>query len=159
MTANDRKIVVLGDSGAGKTSIIQRYVHNTFTDEYKPTFGAQPLKKTVEHDGHTIKLVIWDVAGHLFRLHPAYSADADGVILVCDMNRTESADVMLKWLSLIEDRLNSVPFVVAANKSDIAEFHPECRKKLPENLTIVITSAKTGSNIKELFLELFRKMA
>ena len=159
MAIIDRKIVVLGDSGVGKTSIVQRYVNNRFSDDYKPTTGAQPLKKTLERGGNTIKLVIWDVAGHLLNLHPAYSSEADGVILVCDMSRVESAEVMKRWLGVISAKLDNVPVVIAANKSDIAEFHQECADQLPPEIQIFVTSAKTGSNVDKLFQGLISKIA
>ncbi len=158
MSIIDKKIVVLGDSGAGKTSIVQRYVNSRFSEEYKPTTGAQPLKKTLERGGNTIRLVIWDVAGHLFKLHSAYSSEANGVILVCDLKHVESADVLRKWLDEISRKLGDVPLVIAANKSDIAEFHAKCRDQLPKDLTIIVTSAKTGSNVVKLFDELVAKM-
>ncbi len=158
MAIIDRKIVVLGDSGVGKTSIVQRYVNDRFSDNYRPTTGAQPLKKTLEHGGDTVKLVIWDVAGHLLNLHPAYSSDADGVLLVCDMSRVESAEVMKRWLGIISAKLGNVPLVIAANKSDIAEFHQKCANQLPTGVHIVVTSAKTGSNVEKLFQDLISKI-
>jgi small GTP-binding protein len=158
MSTIDRKIVVLGDSGVGKTALVQRYVNGRFAEEYRPTTGAQPLRKVLERDGDTVRLVIWDVAGHLLRLHPAYSSEADGVILVCDMSKVSSAEVLIKWLNRVREHLGDAPFVLAANKSDIAEFHEECRGQLPKDITIVITSAKTGNNVDQLFDEMLAKI-
>ena len=157
MRTLDKKIVVLGDSRVGKTAIVQRYVRGTFTDEYKPTTGAMPLKKSVEHDGNTVRLVIWDVAGHLFNLHPAYSSDADGAILVCNLTGEPSLEVLNRWRDIIVNRVGEIPIVVAANKSDLAEM-PRCEEIEKADYVVMPTSAKTGKNVDELFLELIKRM-
>ncbi|MFO7618781.1 MAG: Rab family GTPase [Thermoplasmata archaeon] len=158
MKTMDRKIVVLGDSGVGKTAIVQRYVRGTFTDEYKPTTGAMPLKKSIEHDGKVVRLVIWDVAGHLLNLHPAYSSDADGAILVCDLTRQPSLELLNRWREIIENKAGPIPFVIAASKSDLAEM-PVCHGLEKTDYTVIPTSARTGKNIDRLFLELIAKLA
>lgn len=157
MRAIFRKIVVLGDTGTGKTALVQRFVRDSFAEEYRPTSGAVPTKATVEYEGVAVNLVIWDVAGHLFRLHPAFSSDADGAILVCDLTRSPSLEVLQKWRDLVVEKSGKIPLVVAANKTDVATM-PECHGLDRKQLTIIGTSAKTGENVQALFMELVRNM-
>lgn len=149
----DRKIVILGDSGSGKTALVQRYVRNTFKDEYNPTTGATPSKKTVEVDGRTLNLVIWDVAGHIARLHPAFFSEAHGAILVCDLTSGPSLEILNQWRKALEEKIGNIPLVVAANKSDLAEM-PNCKGLDKTEYVIIPTSAKTGNNVDRLFMEL-----
>jgi len=153
-----RKIVVLGDTGSGKTALVQRFVRDSFTVEYRPTSGAMPSKKSVEYGGITYNLVIWDIAGHLFRLHPAFSSDADGAILVCDIARQESVDALKECKAIIDKKLGNIPFVVAVNKIDLSETS-KCVELEKCDYTIIETSAKTGKNVDKLFIELIKKMS
>jgi small GTP-binding protein len=118
MKAIERKLVVLGDSGVGKTALVQRFVEGKFSNEYRPTAGAMPYRKTVELEGKTISLVIWDVAGHTLKIHPAFTSDAKGAILVCDLSRQVTFDSVLQWHSVIKNKLGDIPVIVAGNKSD-----------------------------------------
>ena len=153
----DRKIVILGDSGTGKTALVQRYVRNTFKEEYCQTSGATPSKKTVEVDGRTINLIIWDVAGHIARLHPAFFSEAHGAILVCDLTRSPSLEILNQWRAALVNKIGNIPIIVAASKSDLAEM-PLCKGLEKTDYTVIATSAKTGKNVEQLFLELAKKL-
>ena len=109
MESIERKIVVLGDSGVGKTALVHRFVKRAFSDDYKPTAGAVPYKKIVEFKGKSIDLTIWDVAGHTLRLHPAFTSDANGAILVCDLGRPTSFDSVLQWHDVVRRKAGEIP--------------------------------------------------
>ena len=152
-----RKIVVLGDTGSGKTALVQRFVRGSFTEDYRTTSGAVPSKKTVKHGGITAELVIWDVAGHLLRLHSAFTSDADGAILVCDLTGSPSLEILNSWRDILVKKAGDIPMVVAANKSDLAEV-PRCEGLDETKYVIIPTSAKTGKNVDMLFMKLVDMM-
>ncbi|MDD4308508.1 MAG: GTP-binding protein [Thermoplasmata archaeon] len=153
MNGGEKKIVVLGDSGVGKTALVQRFVRGTFVNDYRPTSGAVPHKKKVEAGGKTVSLVIWDVAGHTLKLHPAYTAGADGAILVCDLSRQISFDSVLQWHQVIRDKMGDIPVIVAGNKSDLAG-PDNCEALHKAGYSGYRTSAMTGENVEALFMEL-----
>ena len=155
MTSTDKKIVVLGDSGVGKTALVQRFVRNVFVNDYKPTTGGVPHKKTVDVDGNKINVIIWDIAGHTLKLHPAYTAGALGAILVCDMSRQVSFDSVLEWHRVIKVKLGNIPVIVAGNKMDIADTD-KCEALKQAGYKGFKTSARTGENVNELFTEIIR---
>jgi len=157
MSAIERKLVVLGDSGVGKTALVQRFVRGTFPNDYRPTAGAVPYKKTVDVDGKTISLVIWDVAGHTLKLHPAFTSDAHGAILVCDLSKQVSFDSILQWHEVIKAKLGDIPVIVAGNKSDIAGAN-ECKALHDAGYKGYRTSAKTGENVERVFMELIAQL-
>jgi small GTP-binding protein len=155
--AIERKLVVLGDSGVGKTALVQRFVRGTFSDNYRPTAGAVPYKKTVELEGKVISLVIWDVAGHTLKLHPAFTSDAHGAILVCDLSRQASFDSVLQWHNVIKAKRGDIPIIVAGNKSDIADTD-KCEALHDAGYKNFKTSAKTGENVDTLFMAIIKAM-
>lgn len=157
MKANERKLVVLGDSSVGKTALVQRFVKGTFSDNYRPTAGAVPFKKMVKMDGQTISLIIWDVAGHTLKLHPAFASDANGAILVCDLSRQTSFDSVLQWHNVIKAKVGDIPVIVAGNKSDIADTE-KCDALHNAGYQGFKTSAKTGENVDTLFMAIIKAM-
>ena len=103
------KVVLLGESGVGKTCIIARFINNTFEDNLISTTGASYAGKTMtfdEHGGKSIKFEIWDTAGQeKYRsLTKIFYKDAGAAILVYDITRKESFDELQKyWLNQIKD--------------------------------------------------------
>jgi len=93
------KIIVLGDANVGKSSIIERYCKNEFTYNHRPTIGPEFYKKDIYKNGINITLNIWDTAGQeRFRsLTSQYYRNADGVILVYDVNDEKTADDLKIW--------------------------------------------------------------
>jgi small GTP-binding protein len=158
MPIKEKKLVVLGDSGVGKTALIQRFIGDVFSEEYRPTVGAMPYKKTLEVNGTRVSLVIWDVAGHMLKLHPAFASGAHGAILVCDLARQESFNSVLEWHDVIKAKLGDIPVIVAGNKSDIAGAD-ECKALHDAGYRGYRTSAKTGENVDRLFTELVRSIS
>jgi small GTP-binding protein len=158
MSASSKKVIVLGDSGVGKTALVQRFVRGTFSIDYRPTAGAVPYTKTVELDGKIISLVIWDVAGHTFGLHPAFTSEAHGAVLVCDLSKPVTLDSVLKWHKVIRDKLGDVPVIVASNKSDVCDTD-YCEGLHKAGYKNFKTSAKTGENVDKLFMALINAIA
>ncbi|MDO9536877.1 MAG: GTP-binding protein, partial [Thermoplasmata archaeon] len=104
-----------------------------------------------------INLIIWDVAGHTLKLHPAFTSEADGAILVCDLSRPGSFDSLVQWHNILIQKVGKIPVVVAATKWDIAETQ-ECDILNSAGYKIIKTSAKTGKNVEKVFLEIISKL-
>ncbi len=153
----ERKLVVLGDSGVGKTALVQYFVNRVFPESYKPTAGAVPYKKTVQVSDRTINLTIWDVAGHTMKLHPAFISDAHGAVLVCDLNRHASFESVLQWHSVIRNKVGDIPVIVAGNKSDLSDAD-SCGGVKEMGYTGHRTSAKTGENVDRVFMDLAARL-
>ncbi|XP_078098289.1 ras-related protein Rab-7b-like [Mustelus asterias] len=122
----DLKIVILGSLGVGKTSLLNRYVNNRFTQEYRTTLGASILTKEIEVDNMFIKLQIWDTGGQerFKSLVPSFSKGSDGCVLVFDVTDQDSFYGLRGWREevLLQTPLDhkDYPFVVLGNKIDIS---------------------------------------
>jgi len=94
------KIVILGDSGVGKTSLMERYVNERFVQQYKATIGADFLSKEIAIDDKLVNMAIWDTAGQerYQSLGPAFYRGADACLLVYDVTDLKSFDVRLTIL-------------------------------------------------------------
>eukprot|EP00466_Bigelowiella_natans_P012567 jgi/Bigna1/59715/fgenesh1_kg.6_\ len=122
------KILVVGNSKCGKTSIINRYVRNNFTDDYKYTIGCDYSQKEVQDPktGDAIRLQLWDIAGQdrFIQMNRPFFRNAVGCIVVCDVARKASIDAACLWKAELEKCLNPgkigyrVPVILIANKVD-----------------------------------------
>lgn len=173
-----KKIVLLGDSAVGKTSLIRRYVFDQFEDSYISTIGTKVSMKELTllgPDDEDIELTfaIWDLIGRegYFALHARSFVGVHGAILVADLTRRETLDNLERfWIPSLFKIVENVPLVFVCNKSDLKgrfEFKPEelteialkyntgAEKALPKSLSInYTTSAKTGKNVEDAFANL-----
>mmetsp|Transcript_94503 Transcript_94503/g.130185 ORF Transcript_94503/g.130185 Transcript_94503/m.130185 type:complete len:147 (+) Transcript_94503:48-488(+) len=119
------KIVLVGDSGVGKTQLLSRFSRNEFTLESKTTIGVEFCTKTITNeDGKVIKAQIWDTAGQdRYRsVASAYYKGAVGALLVYDITKTESYENVSKWMEEIEKNgSESIVLMLIGNKSDLAK--------------------------------------
>ncbi len=148
------KVCILGDFAVGKTSTVERFVNNQFSEKYLTTIGVKIDTKDVSLSGDvTLKLVLWDVAGtdRFSGVEFAYLRGASGYILVADgtRSRTISAVRTLKEQSF--DRYGELPSVFLLNKADLTrewEVSDEDQRRLSEEFAnVYVTSAKTGDNV------------
>jgi len=164
MSVYQFKICIVGDSLAGKSSIIKRFVFDTFADNYEMTIGSNIYKKNMRYNGNTVHLTIWDIIGNAgFRniLKTAYFYGADGLLAVGDITRPDTFESLPDWVSLaIEGAEKELPRILLANKSDL-----EWKMKEDDIATwaaklfassYFITSAKTGDNIYSAFRALVK---
>ncbi|GCB75427.1 hypothetical protein scyTo_0019007 [Scyliorhinus torazame] len=123
----DLKIIILGSFGVGKTSLLNRYVNNRFTEDYRNTLGANILTKAIGVDRTSVKLQIWDTGGQerFKSLVHSFSKGSDGCVLVFDVTDRDSFYALEGWR---EEILLQIPlehqdytFVVLGNKVDITE--------------------------------------
>lgn len=154
------KVVILGASQTGKTSIVQRILTNRFQGETEATVGASFFSKTVSVDNKTIKLDIWDTGGQeRYRsLAPMYYRDARAAVIVFDVTNPESLDEAADWLREFTSQCSSETVLFgAANKIDLVSERKIDAETIKEfqfrhQLEMVHeTSALSGVGIKELF--------
>jgi small GTP-binding protein len=155
------KVVLLGEAGVGKTSIISRYVNNTFSDVLMSTTGASFAIKKLEIDPeHKIKFQIWDTAGQeRFRsLAKIFYQNAAVAVLVYDITRRDSFQKLKDfWVKeLKENAPSDIILAIAANKSDNYEFEVVSLKEGKElaqeiNAIFKSTSAMLSHGIEDLF--------
>ena len=153
------KLVFLGDVYVGKTSIINRFMYETFDVNYQATIGIDFLSKTMYLDDRTVRLQLWDTAGQeRFRsLIPSYIRDSSVAVVVFDLTNKQTFDNVNKWSDDVRaERGAEAIIVIVGNKSDKVEERSvtseEGQNKAKElDAMYVETSAKTGDNIKTLF--------
>ena len=153
------KLVFLGDVYVGKTSIINRFMYETFDVNYQATIGIDFLSKTMYLDDRTVRLQLWDTAGQeRFRsLIPSYIRDSSVAIVVFDLTNRQTFDNVSKWADDVRaERGSDAIIVMVGNKSDKVEERAvtseEGQAKAKELDSMYIeSSAKTGDNIKQLF--------
>merc|ERR1712166_11689 len=156
------KLVFLGNQSVGKTSIITRFMYDTFDNNYLATIGIDFLSKTLHVNERTIRLQLWDTAGQeRFRsLIPSYIRDSSVAIIVYDITNRDSYTNLSKWYDDVRnERGSEVIIVIVGNKTDLKDKRQvsteEAESKAKElNCMFIETSAMLGLNIKELFRKL-----
>mmetsp|Transcript_3197 Transcript_3197/g.7665 ORF Transcript_3197/g.7665 Transcript_3197/m.7665 type:complete len:218 (+) Transcript_3197:117-770(+) len=153
------KVVFLGDEAAGKTSVVRRYMYDTFEEKIQATIGMDFQSKTVYLEDRTLRLQLWDTAGQeRFRsLIPSYIRDAAAAVVVYDITREASFAGTRKWIDDVRnERGENVLVALVGNKCDLTserKVTEEEGRKQAEELGVLFaeTSAKIGHNVKELF--------
>ncbi|KII89187.1 hypothetical protein PLICRDRAFT_53653 [Plicaturopsis crispa FD-325 SS-3] len=153
------KIVLLGDQSVGKTSLITRFMYDTFDNTYQATIGIDFLSKTMYLEDRTVRLQLWDTAGQeRFRsLIPSYIRDSSVAIVVFDITNRQSFLSTSKWIDDVRsERGNDVIIVLVGNKADLSDkrqvtLEEATAKATQMNIMFMETSAKAGHNVKSLF--------
>lgn len=159
MTDNEffAKVVLLGESGVGKTSILNRYISNIFVENQPQTVGATFQKKVVEHEGQKVSLSIWDTAGQeVYRnLTPMYYRDAQMALIVFSVNDKISFDAVKEWANQVKSSSPEVIMLICGNKNDISDraVSYDDGLKIAEDLELpyIETSAENGNGIDNAF--------
>ena len=161
------KLIFLGDQNVGKSSILNRFLNDTFIEEYQATIGLDFQSKNVQIDNQDIHLLLYDTAGQeKFRsLIPMYTRDADIILLVYDITNKESFVNLSLWLKdLTNINFDEAIICIVANKIDLNEkrvVNLEEGEKFAEEHDFIFQeiSAKTGEGFSELFYKnLFEKI-
>lgn len=157
---NPYKILTLGNSMVGKTSLITKYVDNKFHDSYLSTIGIDYQTKIIEYKGEQVQFNIWDSAGQeKYRsISKQYYKKSDAVILTFDLSSQESFQSIDDWFKEVKDQTkNNILIVLNGNKSDLPDDVKTVSKTEAQkfannnNLKYFETSAKTGEGVNELF--------
>lgn len=149
----------LGEQSVGKTSLITRFMYDTFDNTYQATIGIDFLSKTMYLEDRTVRLQLWDTAGQeRFRsLIPSYIRDSSVAVVVYDITNRASFQNTSKWVDDVRaERGNDVIIVLVGNKTDLNDKRQvtteEAEKRAQEfNVMFIETSAKAGHNVKTLF--------
>ncbi|MBI5000691.1 MAG: GTP-binding protein [Euryarchaeota archaeon] len=149
---------MLGDPAVGKTSLVRRFVNDMFDDKYLETVGAKPTKKVLQVKGNRLTMMVWDIAGHSYSLHPNYYSGAKGALMVCDLTRRSTLQSLDTWQSALKNKSGDVPVKVLANKSDIFDWNFEPEELGEKGFDWLKTSAKTGEKVEEAFQKLAEEM-
>lgn len=162
------KIVFLGEQGVGKTSLITRFMYDTFDDHYQATIGIDFLSKTMYLDDKTIRLQLWDTAGQeRFRsLIPSYIRDSHVAIVVYDVTNKKSFEYIDKWVEDVKSERGeeNVILCIVGNKNDLVDERQVStdegeRKAQVLNAKIFMeTSTKAGFNVKNLFKKIAKSL-
>ena len=161
------KLVFLGDESVGKTSIITRFMYDTFDSTYKVTIGIDFVSKTMYLDHRIVRLQLWDTAGQeRFRsLIPSYIRDSSVAIVCYDITNRASFLNTEQWIDDVRsERGNDVVIMLVGNKTDVQERRQvsaeEGQAKAKDyGVMFIETSAKAGFNVKALFRKLALALA
>lgn len=153
-----KKIVLLGHFGVGKTSLIRRFVENSFSDNYKVTIGVHITKKVVTlADGQQVSLILWDLEGtdRLEDVRDSYLLGTHGLFYVFDVSRPSTFQDLNRDLEIVRKKVKNTPIKVIGNKTDLVA--PEKLQEMLDGYQIesdFLTSAKTGETVEEAFHQL-----
>ncbi|XP_043113165.1 ras-related protein Rab-6A-like isoform X2 [Carassius carassius] len=153
------KLVFLGEQSVGKTSLITRFMYDSFDNTYQATIGIDFLSKTMYLEDRTVRLQLWDTAGQeRFRsLIPSYIRDSTIAVVVYDITNLNSFQQTSKWIDDVRtERGSDVIIMLVGNKTDLADKRQvsvdAAEKKARElGVMYIETSAKAGYNVKQLF--------
>merc|ERR1719197_1838912 len=159
---NKYKLVFLGEQAVGKTSVITRFMYDTFDNNYQATIGIDFLSKTMYLEDRTVRLQLWDTAGQeRFRsLIPSYIRDSSVAVVVYDITNRASFLNTSKWIEDVRnERGNDVIIVLVGNKTDLSDRRQVSieegeDKANKEGIMFIESSAKMSHNIKQLFRQL-----
>jgi len=152
------KLLIIGDSGVGKSSLLVRFADNQFTGNYITTIGVDFKIRTIEINGERVKLQIWDTAGQeRFRtITSTYYRGTHGVIVVYDVSSGESFANVKRWLHEIDANCDVVNRILVGNKNDDPDRKvvlTEDARRFADQMGIQLfeTSAKDNINVEEMF--------
>lgn len=158
------KILLIGDSGVGKSCLLLRFADDSWTDTHISTIGVDFKIKTLNIDGKTIKLQIWDTAGQeRFRtITSSYYRGAQGIILVYDCTDQESFNNVKQWMGEIDRyACENVNKLLVGNKTDLVNekvVDTQTAKAFADSMGIpfIETSAKNATNVEQCFVSMAR---
>jgi len=153
------KVVLIGDSGVGKSNLLSRFTRNEFNLESKSTIGVEFATRSIEVEGKTIKAQIWDTAGQeRYRaITAAYYRGAVGALLVYDIAKHTTYENVERWLKELRDHAdNNIVIMLVGNKSDLRHLRAvpteEARSYAERNnLSFIETSALDSTNVETAF--------
>ena len=157
------KILLLGESNVGKTSLLTKYIDNKFTEAHITTIGVEYKYKEITYKNMKINLNIWDSSGQeIYRaITKSFYRQADGIIFVYDITNEISFTNLKDWLISIEEYNQSCKKMIVGNKIDLEDKRVVKKERLEKyakenNIKCFEASAKTGENIENIYKEIFK---
>ncbi len=156
------KLILTGSYGVGKTSLFDRFLYNKFSSKYLTTIGVNVDKKVVNIDGRQLTMIVWDIAGEVTqdKIPNAYFLGASAMIYVFDVTRASTYEHMISDIDFLKAKLPKGIISIVGNKIDLVDeqfIQTELKTQAPLPWDI-LTSAKTGEHVEELFLSIGKKL-
>ncbi|KAL3814545.1 hypothetical protein ACJIZ3_015813 [Penstemon smallii] len=153
------KIVLIGDSGVGKSNLLSRFTRNEFCLESKSTIGVEFATRTLQIEGRTVKTQIWDTAGQeRYRaITSAYYRGALGALLVYDVTKPTTFENLSRWLNELRDHADAnIVIMLIGNKTDLKHLRAVATEDAQgfaekEGLSLIETSALEAINVEKAF--------
>lgn len=155
----NKKVILTGSFGVGKTSLFNKFLYQKFSDKYMTTIGVKVDKKVMEIDGKAMTMLIWDIAGEVSqdKVPGSYFLGASGIIYVCDLSRSGTFENIESDLAYLQKIQPGIVIKVVGNKLDLVT--DEQAQGLAEQFDFdILTSAKTGENVEDLFFEMGKEL-
>ena len=134
--SRDLKIIIVGDSGTGKTSFVNRYILNKFADNYQATIATQFSSKILQINNITYRLQFWDIAGQDRNIATTniFCKNANGIVLCCEINDKKTLENTIIWKTSIEQNIDvtNVPMIIIQNKCDLLGSELDYNKNIEE---------------------------
>lgn len=149
-----KKIVLLGHFGVGKSSLLRRFVENTFSDNYVVTIGVHIMKKEVVLTTDSVTLIIWDVEGtdDFTKYRPSYLMGASSFVYVFDASRPVTYSDLKYNLNHLKEKYPNAPVHIIGNKVDLVDSQEIIKALVEQDVQhSYLSSAKTGENVEQLF--------
>ena len=160
------KLLFLGETSVGKTSLFIRFAEDKFIQEGMPTLGVDVKYKYVTLEDKKIRLDLWDTAGQerFKNITKNYLQGANGIFFVCDVTNKETFNKLKFWFTETQDKITpDTEMIIVGNKIDLIEKRVvklEALKELGKkfNIDVFEVSAKTGEGVEEIFISLTKKL-
>lgn len=165
MSTFNSKICILGDFAVGKTSTVERFINNQFSDKYLTTIGVKVDTKVVRLNDIDLKMIIWDIAGtdKFGEVELSYLQGASGYILVADGTQIRTLESAAALRKQLEERNGQIPFVYLINKCDLQHDWAISDVQLESLKTtfheVFVTSAKSGQDVERAMTRLAKLVA
>ncbi|CAK56845.1 unnamed protein product (macronuclear) [Paramecium tetraurelia] len=160
------KIVIIGDSGVGKTNIMTQFTRGEFSEETKTTVGVEFANKQLVIDDKIIKAQLWDTAGQeRYRaIISSYYKGASGALIVFDITKQSTFDNVDRWMKEVQESTsNEISIILVGNKSDLRHLRQvssdvSSAYASKHKIAFLETSAKDGANVNEAFNKLINEI-
>jgi len=160
------KIVIVGDSGVGKTNLVKRFISNTYNANSKATVGVEFISKSYKINDHIFKIEIWDTAGQerYKSITAAYYKGAKGALVVYDTTNKETFYNVDRWISEIKEKsVPEIKIMIIGNKMDLksrreVKLEEAMEKSKTLEAPLLETSALTAENVNQAFHDLLKEM-
>ncbi len=159
-----KKICLLGAFSVGKTSLVRKFVHSIFDDDYHSTIGVMIDKKVVRVRDHDVAMVIWDVAGEeeFFQIPDSYVDGAHGFMFVADGTRPNTLETLNSIRERFQSSAGNLPEVVLLNKKDLEDqwsLDESAEEGFAKDGVLCLrTSAADGRNVEKAFVSLAEQL-